>query len=98
MHTPMGRPDAQGSAPAARWMATAAESAATGSANTARCASPTVLKTWPPDASTCSRTMRSWRADAAAMASRSASHSRTPPSISVNSNVTKPAASPTYPL
>ena len=89
-------PAGHGSTPAARWIATADKSAATGSANTARCASPTVLKTCPPDASTSSRTMRSWRADAAAIASRSASHSQTPPSISVNSNVTKPAVTPTY--
>src|SRR5580704_16067532 len=32
------------------------------------------------------------------MASRSASHSRTPSSISVNSNVTKPSVTPTHPL
>ena len=45
---PDGKPAGHGSVPAARWTATADASAAAGSANTARNASPTVLKTRPP--------------------------------------------------
>ena len=94
----MGKPGGHSSAPIARWIATADASAAAGSANTARNTSPTVLKTRPPAASICSRTMRLWRADASAMASRPTSHSRTLPSMSVNTNVTMPEGSPIHPL
>ena len=43
--TRIGEPGGHGSVPTARWMATADASAADGSANTARNASPTVLNT-----------------------------------------------------
>jgi hypothetical protein len=62
--------------------------------NAAQNASPTVLNTYPPACSIASRRISSWRRSAAAIASRSASHSRVEPSTSVNNSVTVPDGAP----
>ena len=73
-----------------RCAATAASTADLGDANAAHTPSPVCLNRKPPWVSIAVRNTASWAANAARIASASASHRRVEPSTSVNRNVTTP--------